>query len=348
MNRAFAGLVAFVLAAGLTVTVGDPSVWTPDVEGLGGASVAVAATPVPSEGFGKLDADAVRGGVGRPAWPVGTAWDVRYGPDEFPCRLVVVKANASGYALGSACDAGETVSVQLATQSAQGWAGPFTRDIAGLFPGGEPIAYYDWPLRDNKTWDITTFDGEELEVTARFVPDIAGPFGPEPGYVLEAVDGDYVAYRYDYLPSLRWWSRMEFPGSGYVFRVAGANASWSGDAITAAASGRFSIRPLLGPDGYSTTFSLNERDERLYVVGSGNGIHYAQTQIIGPDGTQRGGSSRQATGGSTFDFALIEGEPGQWELRLTGAAVQGQLTYRGWGVDLTTWRVGGGSARPVG
>lgn len=334
MNHALAGLLAFLLATGSTTVV---------LQTAGpaeGEVVALGATVRPDAAPATLSATRAAEGVDAPTWREGYAWIALFGQGEWPCRIVVVDADADGYEQGFACDGDEREAARLAAFP-QRYVGLFTRDLEGVGEGA-PARWFDWPLTDGKTWEMEWGD-EVLDVTATFVPDIEGPLGDEPGYVMRAApegDSDEILV-WNYVPSIGWWSHLEFLESGWAVNVVEFEKGWDGTAVTARAEEILDVEPLNGahaPVSPQGVFSVDEDADLLVMYGTGFGAHDERVELIAPDGDAAVSRDHRSFSGSSFFFEFPDAEPGTWELRLTGYAM-GDVRYRVWAAELVEHRV---------
>lgn len=204
-------LVAVLLVAGC---LGGPSE-------VSSAATDAAGPPSLSDAPVTLPGDAVAATMGAqpPVWNVGDAWATTAFDDEGTQQgwFVVTRADADGYTT-------ETTSERLAGFDAMfdvSYLGRLRADLAGS-QNGVPVQFFSFPLEDGKSW-TTGWDGREVALTATKAADrflITGTMEGEP----------YVEY--DYVPSLRWWSKIEF-AAGYGFRVDTATTNWTGTLATA-------------------------------------------------------------------------------------------------------------------
>jgi hypothetical protein len=255
----------------------------------------------------------------RPEWRVGDAWLVRFNED-FACWLVVGEVRNGTYVQGTSCDGEMDAGAQIAANDFA-YAGTFDRDLARPTRSDGTIRLYDWPLTDGKTWTTSWF-GEEVTVRAAFDEEIEGPLGEEPGFVLRMSYGDAEDefLRYDYVPSLRWWSEFRFE-SGAVVTVEDAVRGWGGRVVMVDAEERvrFGGSGVLGPAA-TRSFAVSEADDALIIEvrASGRAV-LMELALRDPDGSSQYSISRRAlTGGSSYNFDVVADlQPGSWVLEET-------------------------------
>lgn len=252
----------------------------------------------------------------RPTWRVGDAWLVRFNED-FACWMVVGKTDADGYSQGTSCESSaDYAAAQIASYDIA-YVGRFTKDLASPKDAGE-IRYFDWPLTDGKEWE-TEYYGEDVRVVAMF-DEVDGPLGDEPGFELAMYfgDADSPFLRYNYVPSIRWWSELEFAEGGEVV-IEDAARGWSGTVIVPEGAEE-RLRLERTPTSLVTvggpTFDVPEEDTVLYLTMDSSFAFYEDITIRDPDGDERFAQSRQATSGQDgFSIGLIDDlEPGTWQV----------------------------------
>lgn len=161
--------------------------------------------------------------VEAPVWLLGDSWSITSfgGGTEERGFVVVTKADTESYLL-------ETTSEQLAGYDAMNdisFLGRIrARDLAG-FQADAPIQFFDFPLADGKSWK-TQWDGMEVTLTAAKAGE---------GFTIVGMTESAPYVTYDYKPSLKWWSGIEFAG-GYGLRVDRFAPNWTGTLATATAN----------------------------------------------------------------------------------------------------------------
>ena len=334
MNHVAAGMVAFILmAAGGAFVLGaavDPAAGD---NGLTRASATAPRLPA-------LSAEDAEDGIDAPAaWRVGDAWQLLFGGGRVPCVAVVVAADDEGYEQAFRCPEGAVLAVQDARYDIA-HLGEFTRDLEGHF-AGEAVRFFDWPLTDGKTWELEAY-GNEYEVTARFVPDIEGPFGPEPGYLMvaELDGGSEPQFAYNYVPSVGWWTMFEaLSGEFNSFAVVGFERDWHGSAWTASANTRVDQRSTMVPPTGSS-FDVSENDDLVLVVGTTAGMHRAEVELTDGNGDDVYTETLDGTTsfGSVSFGTEVPATPGRWSLSLEGFGTQ-SWRVRVLTIDLQKWEI---------
>ncbi|HVM45477.1 MAG TPA: hypothetical protein VM582_06035 [Candidatus Thermoplasmatota archaeon] len=227
------------------------------------------------------DASAVPALVDVPAWNVGDAWSMvsRWQGDERRFHLVVTGVDAEGYVV-------ETTDERMAGYDAMVDVSYIGRiraaDLAGS-QEGTPVQFFAFPLEDGRTWSAR-WDGLTVALTAT-----KGARGFD---ILGLVDGEpYVAY--DYVPDLRWWSKVEFLREGYTLSVERVETGWTGTTVTATAKKVFEGGPA-APVASSATGSFTIDEGQSYGVATlvGGGTRWARAfQLIDPSGAPYGSTS---------------------------------------------------------
>lgn len=292
---------------------------------LGAAIAVVALAPAPAEELESAAAEDERaeaigllreaGIVERPTWRVGDAWRVQFDQGEPVCWLVVVDAS-EGYRQGVACetDEAEAIAVNLAVWQER-WIASYTSDLEGVGDGsGEPTRWFDWPLEDGKSWS-TSYEDVDLTATAELVE---GAF--EITMVRE--EGDDVFARYDFDPTLKWWSRIEFVESEYVFQVHEHERGWSGPVATAVTESKAESQSSVVAQ-FTAEFSTTEEDDFVVLVYSRDGFGRDYWQLDGP-GTSYTSISQGnviSMGGATFHYGLVPADAGDWTFRQVGVGL---------------------------
>lgn len=303
--RIVAGLLAFALGATLAVSVLPPS--PPEEAVPDGLS---------PDGAGAVALAAAReAGAQPPLWSVGEAWRVEFSSG-FECWLVVASADAALYRQGASCDGAE----HLVTEDAVFgylWMGLLDADLGGV--GQEDtVRWFDWPLEDERAW-TTTYNGFALRMTAE-AAKVEAPGGePEAGFRIVARDEDgNKVIEYDYVPSLRWWSRVEFSG-GFAMEVLSHRESHRGDVV--------SLRDLRQPldlrDGGLGTpqgiFDASEEDDLVLLTVQNSGLYADEVVVLPPDGAADTSTLRTSFAGSGgFWVRYYEAMAGMWQVMLPG------------------------------
>lgn len=332
MNRVAVGIVVFLVAGGATALLAGGAL-APE----GPMDVALASAEAPA-GFGAMQTDEVRRGIAAPEWRVGDAWRVMFDGGTAPCIIGVVAADETHYTQGFLCPEGSILAVQDAAYDIP-HLGNFTRDLSG-FHRDAPVRFFDWPLEDGKSWPLT-WAGNDYEATARFVPDLEGPFGPEPGFSITAefVGGSDTQIAYDYLPSVGWWTHITFSDAYHPWRLVAFERGYTGTLFSGQGSVRVDERSSVVPPSIMP-FEVAEEDDVLLFTGTTAGLHRADIELRGPDGDARYAETRQSLGSVGYiSFGdAVPAEPGHWQLEVTGVGTQ-SWWFRVVAVDLTEWRL---------
>lgn len=333
MNHVFAGFAAFILmAAGGALVIGASVEPAGGDSGLTTASASAARLPSLSA------ADVANGIDAPPTWRVGDAWQLLFAGGRVPCVAVVVSADEDGYQQAFRCPEGSILAVQDARYDIA-HLGAFTHELEGEYDG-DSVRFFDWPLTDGKTWELDVY-GNEYEVTATFLPEIEGPFGPEPGYMMlaEFEGGSEPQFAYNYVPSVGWWTMFETPDGDFSFAVVGFERDWHGSAWTASANTRMDQRSTAVPPAGSA-FEVSEDDDFVIVAGTTAGMHRADIELTDGDGNDV--YSETLDGTTSFGFVEFGTEvpatPGRWELSLEGVGSQ-SWRVRVITLDLRTWHI---------
>lgn len=134
-------------------------------------------------------------------WSPGNYWAYRAVFEEnatFDVALIVHEARPDGFRLGSNLSAGF-------------FGLPFTGNVTDeLNPriGPEEWPLYRFPLQDGKEWEYTLFGYEAKTVARAALIDVPGR-GKVPGYRLESSAYAQTFARYDYVPEVGWFTRLQ-------------------------------------------------------------------------------------------------------------------------------------------
>lgn len=253
--------------------------------------------------------------VAVPVWNVGDAWDVstsNLGASE-RSTFVVVAASNDAYQLA-------TTSASLATFDAVldvSYVGKIrASDLAGA-QGDKTVTFFDFPLTDGKSWSAT-WDGVPTEIHAVFASAIATA-GGQPGFQITATQAGKPYATYDYVPTLKWWSHIDFAG-GYGLKVERATTNWTGAVAVATAKKVFDSDTVFPVATLNTqTFHVDERQTSLFLMMTGGAKTYARGyQLVDPNGTAypSGGptTDAQPSGGGVFQVEQFPAAPGDWKI----------------------------------
>lgn len=220
--------------------------------------------------------------------------------------------------------------------------------VTGL--GGE-WDFFRFPMKDGLRWTSTfTIDmpGEyrsyELTHVAKFNPAIETPYGPRPGWDIEAhtVDGERLLF-YDYVPDIGWYAHvfvyeLETPEENdFVFHVMsmGRGVGWTGSyfayegkpllqAIRGFAPSQ-DFPPEVPPEPFVEpepimTFTMDEGSTLLFGFLFNVAVAGAhQVVLVDPDGGYhefRAVGAPEAEAGGMVELPAI---PGEWRLMGVGA-----------------------------
>lgn len=265
--------------------------------------------------------DPVNASAPVPLWRVGDAWGVSSsgaGANE-EHTVVVTGVSGTSYALATTS---ESTAGYDAVYDISWLGGIRTSDLAGSQQGG-PVKFFDFPLTDGKTW-TTTWDGLEVTLTAKANPAISTPMGTKPGFDITGMAGDEVHASYDYVPALRWWSRLAFPTQGYEIRVTSTTANWTGTVVSATANEVLSIHPS-GPSTYVPANPFTVSDGQSWLLLTLISVTQQQARAISildpagqpvPMGEGQQDFMFDPQPHEEFTTAQLPGTPGQWELMI--------------------------------
>ncbi|MEK6986047.1 MAG: hypothetical protein AABX89_06670 [Candidatus Thermoplasmatota archaeon] len=164
-------------------------------------------------------------GIAAPTWELGDSWNFTgpFGSFDY----VVSAVGASDYTI-------DTTARGLAwfnTRSDISTMGDIRiSDLAGS-QGSTRVQFFDWPLRDNKTWSLTIDEGQgggTLDVTAKRT-------GPETFAMTARFDNGtaYMSYIYD--NRTKWFSELDFKdpqgNSGFKITLARKGTAFAGDLV---------------------------------------------------------------------------------------------------------------------
>lgn len=134
-------------------------------------------------------------------WTPGDWWSYHAtinGNKSFDVDLVVDRARSNGFFLG--------------TNRSNGFFGlPFTGNVTReLNPriGEEEWPMYRFPLTDGQEWSYHLWGHDGKTMAHATIVDVPG-HGPEPGFRFEATSLGQTFARYDYAPSVGWFTHLE-------------------------------------------------------------------------------------------------------------------------------------------
>jgi hypothetical protein len=251
-----------------------------------------------------------------PEWLVGDAWETTSaggGAAGERVTFVVTAASRDGYVLS-------TTSESLAGYDAAfdiSYVGKIrASDLAGA-QKDKPVAFFSFPMTDGAHWSAT-WDGLIVNMTATFAPAISTAAGA-PGFSIKAMSGDKPYATYDYVPSLRWWSHIDF-AAGYGLKVERATRNWTGEITTATAKEIFHSGTEFPLATFNTMpYHVDEKQSYQLLSLAGGAAHYARAiQLIDPNNqpytTKTAQTGAEPNGGFVFFTEQIPATPGDWKI----------------------------------
>jgi hypothetical protein len=296
-----------------------------------------------------------------PAWSVGESWDhhLYFGPQDTTgvlVRAIVVSNGTDGYRLATdeAIDAATHAAFYLHDQGVMSTSDWTVRDFGGSFS----FPWYSFPMTDGKTWkgreENLDFNlarvSRDITMTAKAVNGTAGAF------TIEARDGDGLRARYDYQPSLGWFSEYtafdpaDPDPSHYNVRMLNEAhvKGWSGTYYTAQADFLLNTVTVVAPTSPTpppppASFTISEGHTEVlalpFVFAAGGA---SAAELVAPDGqhwdayvvADQDGAS-WASGSSNFVY--VPAVPGEWRWATVGAGafVAGGGCFA-WGVTMAS------------
>lgn len=220
--------------------------------------------------------------------------------------------------------------------------------VTGL--GGE-WDFFRFPMKDGLTWTSTftvdmpdEYRSYELTHVAKFNPAIETPYGPRPGWDIEAHTADHQRLLfYDYVPDLGWYAHLfvyelETPDeTDFVFHVMsmGRGTGWTGSyfayeskpllqAIRGFAPSQ-NFPPEVPPEPFIEpeplmTFTMDEGSTSLFgFIFAVAFVGVAQLVLIDPNGDLhefRAVGTPEGEDGGDVEYPAV---PGEWRLVSVGA-----------------------------
>lgn len=332
MKPARAGIIAFIV---VLVAVVAFAASTPDdvVPASSGASE-------PALDFEPLLPSVAAAGIDAPEWAIGDTWSIMFPGGEVPCVLTVVDVTGDQYLQASACPEGEILALQDAVYDLP-HLGATSKSLAGVTASGN-VEFFSWPLTDGKTWE-TEWGGIPLTITATFTEKVRGPDGAEPGYRLVATSEGQHALDYSYVPSIGWWSELDFDGDvfGYAdVEVVAFERSFEGVAWSSTGRNVYRYTGSVAPVGAQLFSIPDETDVVAFRAAASGGDYVASIVVQDPqraEGFQQSSGFFQQYVFSPAAFVeYLEGEPGQWSFTVDGVGVA-ELLYEFIAIDLVEW-----------
>lgn len=250
-----------------------------------------------------------------PVWAKGDAWtaDAKNGQNTTRETFVVTAAAGDAYTLA-------TDDPSLATYDALfdvSYVGKIrASDLAGA-QGSTPVQFFSFPLADGKSWS-TKWDGGTVNLTSAYAASIPTPLGPQPGFLITGEMKGKTYVTYDYVPALRWWSRIDF-AAGYGLAVTGVAHNYTGQVATAKAKLLLTLAPV-GPVTSTPggTFTVDAGQSAVWLTVMGSGAPYARGLVItDPNGNVYPKSNPNydmAPSGGAFLNEAMPPTPGDWRV----------------------------------
>ena len=331
MKPALGGIIAFAVAALVIVAAAAtrpaPEEDSRPASAFGGA-------------FEPLDAQTVARGLDAPTWEVGHTWFIMFPEGDAPCVVTVVDVSVDNYTQAMGCPEGDVLARDDAVFDLP-HLGQITTALAGVSGEGS-VDFFSWPLTDGKSWETEWF-GTSLTITATFDEDIEGPRGDEPGYRLEAVADGERAFDYNYLPSIGWWSELDFDAdfSGLAdIEVVGFDPTFEGIAWSSKGSAVYHFSGSLPPIG-TQPFAIPDGTSVVAFRAAASGGDFLASIVVQDPQQARGfqqasGVYRQYVPAEAAFIEYLDGVSGQWAFSVEGAGVV-ELLYEFIAIELTEW-----------
>jgi hypothetical protein len=210
------------------------------------------------------------------------------------------------------------------------YVGPVrAEDLAGLVDG-EPVRFFEWPLRDGRTW-TTTWNGIERTHDASEA-DLEVPGGTLPGMEITSTAGGETLATYTYAPAVGWFTRLEIPGRNLTYELTDIGFGYQRNLTQASVSPVFEET---APAATATTFQVPAEADRVAVAVDGGGDRVGYEVSLGdPNGT-RHQVGPQACMDCTVDvLELLPAIPGTWSAEANLASTPpGNVTAKAGLVD---------------
>lgn len=218
-----------------------------------------------------------------PQWAVGQSWDHHwyFGPQDtqgFVVKAIVVENSSAGYRLATdePSDAASHASFYFHDQGLMSTADWTVRDADGAFA----FPWYNFPLEDGKTWRGREENLDfNLERVSRDLTMTATAINGTPGaFSVEARDGQGLRARYDYQPSIGWFSEylaFDPAGNGTQWQVRmvneGQGKGWTGTYYTAKADFLLNTITVVAPTSPApppppSTFTITDAHTHVLAV----------------------------------------------------------------------------------
>lgn len=154
-------------------------------------------------------------------------------------------------------------------------------DLAGLVDG-EPVRFFEWPLRDGRTWR-TTWNGRERVHEAR-ATDLEVLGRTIPGVEVTSTAGNRTLATYAYSPAVGWFTRLDVPSRNLTYELRDAGFAYLGNLSAANASIAFQATSPVAKAG---AFSVGAEADRVGVSVRGGGSQASyRVDLADPNGTR--------------------------------------------------------------
>ncbi len=282
-----------------------------------------------------------------PVWEVGDWFGhhIFFGPnDEEGIHINVIVTEDQGSAWFLATDDPEIAKFEAIYDVPL--TGPIAKDGLATTGFGGPWKYYDFPIRDGKTWTGVINMGfgypqADLTFTATFNERIQTPYGPRPGYDIIGTDAEgAIQVVTDYVPDIEWYTKFEYytadDPENYEFKTIsmGFGSNWTGTYYVDTATEMASHQDIVAvnpespdasgaqPSPYSS-FTMTEGS--TYLSGFFFDFAFAgahDMELIDPNNKRHQFTVTDTGSGSGgFDFVDLDAVPGQWHIASGGAGV---------------------------
>lgn len=188
-------------------------------------------------------------------------------------------------------------------------------DLAGLVDG-EPVRFFEWPLRDGRTWR-TTWNGVERVHQARAV-DAQVLNRTVPGIEVTSTAGNRTLATYTYSPSVGWFTRLEVPGRNLTYRLRDAGFAYRRNLTTADATTAFQAS---SPTTKAGSFDVPAEADRVAAALAGGGARASyRLDLADPNGTRHEYGPQACTSCQVAVLGLLPAAPGRWTAEATLAS----------------------------
>ncbi|HWG91924.1 MAG TPA: hypothetical protein VNZ52_13825 [Candidatus Thermoplasmatota archaeon] len=268
-------------------------------------------------------------GLEVPVWKVGDYWEYNLGGVASGVNtFVVAAATGSSYELLT----GEVDVAQYDAVHDISFLGTINAASLEGRQGDVPVRFLDFPLVDNKTW-TTTWDGEEVTITAKLNRAPANPFAGGLAFdmvVMNSTGAETI--RYQYAPAARWFTSLEFlngGGGSFTLTLAKAGRGYRGEVYRGEATPIAALDSTGGvPASAEGTFPVENETQTVYVSLGYGGLALAQANFL-VDPTQKvhelPTGPTVMNGGGYENF--LPGVVGEWRYSFQFAGTPGSSGY---------------------